>query len=740
MPKFVELDDDQKVKLGTEVVEWWQHDSADRDKRLKDKAKWLNAYQGRDVEKDIPFEGASNLQVPITATVIETIHPRMMAALTRPKPIVGFRPQEPEDHDLARAREEFLDWAMREEINIFPILDRVVLNTLIYGIQFVKVTWDLKTRRLRDKKEFPKDVSPDEVLMALLEEDKAFADAAQRIAGKTWDEVVKDRDIEMEIETTDDAVFVYVDREDIVYDAPRVTFVNPEDMGLAPNTPFDLQLGDHISHRYHLTYDQIKREIKNGVFNELDKDDLEKLKNLATNDMQLSDGSSEVKYEKEEITGVQTTHRQGSPDEIELIDCYRRYDVDDDGYEEEVLVTVPSEAPQLILRMVRLEEVFRHGLRPFVCFYFNPVADSIWSMGVPQILEGIQKEFNVIHAQRTDAGTIANTPFGVYVPAAGFNPEKMAVEPGYMYPVEDVNSVKWYAPPHNPAWAFQEESGLWALTERRMKVNDLSMGRIGDTQGAARTAAGVQALTAQQATGFDIYIRRFQESFKLLCQQVLALYQQYMPKGKKVRILGRQGDPNYVVSRKDILGNMDMEFTGNSLSTDRQIEREALTFLAQSVLSPNAIGMLLQLGISNPQGVAEWYRKLLGAFDITGLERIIQIPESTEPLTPDEVITKLVQGEDVKPVMGEDHQGISQAIQQFLMSPDGVGVPAERRIMMQRHIAKRQAQARQEMMMQMIQQMMMQAQNPMQQFGGLNPAGMGGAPIPPSNQPPRLAY
>lgn len=739
MPKFIKLDEKEKVRLGTEIVQWWQDDSSDKAPWLTDLAKWLNAYQGRDYEKDVPYEGASNLHVPITATVIETIHPRMMAAITRPKPIVGFRPQEPEDHDLARSREEFLDWAMREEINIFPTLDRVILNTLINGIQFVKVTWDLQTRRLRDKKEFPVDTSPDEVLMALLEEDKAYADALQRIAGKTWDEVMKDRDIKLDLEKTDAAMYVYVDREDITYDAPRITFKNPEDININGNSPHDLQLADHIIERYWLTVDRIKREVRNGVF-EATTEELDKLTNVASPDMDLDDNSADVKYEKEEVTGVKTTFRQGKPDEIELLDCYRKYDVDDDGYDEEVIVTVPKACPNIILRCVRLEEVFRHGLRPFVYFYFNPVADSIWSIGVPQILEGLQKEFDVIHNQRTDAGFIANTPFGVYVPAAGFNPEKMAIEPGYMYPVEDVNAVKWYAPPHNPAWGFQEESGLWALTERRMKVNDLSMGRIGDTQGAARTAAGVQALTAQQATGFDIYIRRFQESFKLLCQQVLALYQQYMPKGKKVRILGKQGDPDFTVTRQDILGNMDMEFTGNSLSTDRQIEREALTFLAQSVLSPNAIGMLLQLGISTPAGVAEWYRKLLGAFDITGLERIIQIPENTQPLTPDEVITKLIQGEDVKPVMGEDHQGIIAAIQQFMMSPDAVTIPAERRIMIQRHIQKRMAQAKQEQMMQMLQQMMMMSQNPMQQFGGLQAGGVGGAPTPPQPAKQGLAF
>jgi len=417
--------------------------------------------------------------------------------------------------------------------------------------------------------------------------------------------------------------------------------------------------------------------------------------------------------------------------------------VDDDGYDEEVIVTVPKNAPKIILRAVRLEEVFRHGFRPFVWFYFNPVSDSIYAIGIPQILEGLQKEFNVIHNQRTDAGFIANTPFGVYVPAAGFNPETMPIEPGFMYPVDDVNAVKWYSPPHNPAWGFQEEGLLWTIVERRTKVNDLSIGRVGESQGAARTASGVNVLASQQATGFDIYIRRFQESFKLLVQQVLALYQQYMPPGKEVRILGRQGDPTFTVTRDDIRGHMDMEFTGNALSTDRQIERESMTFLAQSVLAPASIGMLLQLGISTPQGIAEWYRKLLSAFDITGLERIIQIPEAMELLVPDEVVAKVVQGEQPKAQQGEDHQGIIAALQALLESPDAIGLPAEIRVSIQRQIQARMNQAQQEAMAQMMQQIaMLQAMAGAQpgqpgQPGAQPGAGPGGA-LPPAAPSPQF--
>lgn len=747
MAKLIEFDQETKVKLGNEIVDSWHLDNADRNPWLADLAKWLDAYQGRHGEKNIPFEGASNLHVPVTATVVETIHPRIMAALARPKPIVGFRPQEESDYELARARETFLDWSLREEINIFPVLDRTVLNTLVYGLQFVKANWELRIRKVRDKHEFSLDTPPQQMIEALLGEDAKFAEAIGRVGGGKLEAKIKDHKVEFEVEKGPRNIAVFTERDEIIYDAPTVTLIAAEDISVNSDTPFDLQLADHINHRYWMTYDQIKREVKKGIF-AATKEELAKIKALEQPDTGLDDNTSEIKYVKDSVTGVNAVSKQSKPDKIELIDSYRKYDVDDDGYDEEVIITIPKGAPSVILRAVRLEEVFRHGYRPFVCFYFNPAADSIYAIGIPQILEGTQQEFNIIHNQRTDAGFIANTPFGVYVPAAGFNPEKMPIEPGYMYPVDDVNAVKWYSPPHNPAWGFQEEGLLWTIVERRTKVNDLSIGRVGESQGAARTASGVNVLASQQATGFDIYIRRFQESFKLLVQQILALYQQYMPPGKEVRILGKQGDPITVVTRDDIRGNMDMEFTGNALSTDRQIEREAMTFLAQSVLAPASIGMLLQLGISTPQGIAEWYRKLLSSFDLTGVERIIQIPEVVEMLVPDEVVAKVLQGEQPKARQGEDHQGIIAALQQLLASPEAIGLPAEIRVSVQKQIQARMNQAQQEQMAQMMQQIaMLQAMNSPQAMaaqgpgapqgpGQARPPGVGGQPGPGGGLPP----
>ncbi|MDR7528645.1 MAG: hypothetical protein QN130_12290 [Armatimonadota bacterium] len=742
----MKLTAEQRKELGQYILDAWTQDNRDRQIWLDNLARWLDAYQGRPRQKDTPWEGASNLHVPVTATVIETHHPRIMAALFRPQPIVSFRPQEPSDEPRARAREAFLDWACREEINLFPVMDRVVLNTLIYGVQPVKVSWELQVRKVRDRHQFPLDTPLPQVVAAVLQKDLALIEAVQRVAGS--DQImarVGQQEITLDAEFGPRYLYVYTDREEVVRDAPYVCLVKPEDFVVEADAPYDLQRADHVIHRYWLTPAQLKREIAAGIF-ELSEDEWRQVEATAQKDkLSSSEGTDFVKLEEEAITGVQTVTKQGLPEHVEILEAYFRWDVDGDGVEEELLVTIPKDAPHIVLRAARLEEVFRHGRRPFVLFYFNPVADSIWAIGVPQVIEGLQQEFNTIHNLRTDAGMIANTPFGVYVPAAGFNPERMPIRPGYMYPVDDVNAVRWYSPPSALPWAFQEEAGLWMLLERRTKVSDLTLGRIGETQGAARTASGAQILASQQAAGFDIYIRRFQEGFRELLRQILALYQQYMPPGKLVRIVGAPGEPSYVVDRESLRGDMDMVFTGNSLSTDRQVERETMTFLAQGVLSPGALTMLLQLGLTDPAGVGEWYRNLLRVFDVPGVERIIKLPEVPVLLSPKEVLTRVVQGERVIPQRGEDHRAVMELLQQELASPEALSWSPEVRLLVQRQIAARAQAIQMEQVAQLMQaiQMAQMAQLAplIQTFGGVRAPAFGGPPPePPRPEPPRAAF
>lgn len=732
---------EDKEELGNLIQDMWIEDNVDRSDWLALLPKWLDAYQGRPQKKDLPWEGASNLFVPMTATAVDAIHPKLMASLFKPDPLVSFRAQEPSDTDLAKKNERFLDYVCREECAIFPLADRFLLNTLIYGIQVVKASWEIESKPQRVRHEFPLDSDPQQCIEAILAGEKAYADAIKRLTDEEYEVIMEDRKVKLEVAKDDQHLIIYTERDEITKDQVVIDLINAEDISFNSDCPYDLQKADHIIERYFLTMDQVKRKIKLGHFNELKDEELEKLESQSTNEVSSRDQTGDIKSFRETVTNANEVWREGAPyDMVELLDAYIKYDIDDDGYDEDILVTIPIENPSIILRCHRLEEVYSHGMKPFTLFYFNPIAKTVWASGLPQMVEALQAEINIIHNQRNDAGQLNNTPYGWYVPSAGLAKEQIPLEPGKLNPVGDINQVKLHEPGNYHVWPFQEEELLYTLFERRTKVSDLTLGRAGADQGASRTATGVQALNQQQATGFDIVIRRIQEGWKKLLQQILYLYRDYMPDDRMVRITGKYGDPDYVVGHPDLSVKMDMVFTGNSLNTDREIERNTTTFLAQSVMSPNAIGFGLQLGIFDPPGVAEWYRHLFEVFDVPNIERIVKIPKMPIIYTPEEIFNRLMSGEKLRPKQGEDHDGVVQEISMYLQSPKAYTLPPEIRILLMDQIKARQIQKANEQLQQMIQQMQMaqmqQQMMPPQQMGAgppnqlQMPAGMGGAPQP----------
>ena len=80
------LSADDRAALGQAIKDAWDDDQLDRHDWLLDLPRWMRAYQGRVEAKNVPWEGASNLNVPVTPTVIDAMHPRLMAGLLNPEP------------------------------------------------------------------------------------------------------------------------------------------------------------------------------------------------------------------------------------------------------------------------------------------------------------------------------------------------------------------------------------------------------------------------------------------------------------------------------------------------------------------------------------------------------------------------------------------------------------------------------------------------------------------------------
>src|ERR1019366_4663289 len=72
-------------------------------------------YRARPIkaEKDFPFDGASNLVIPVMATDVDTLYARLMGLLVEPPNLWSITARRPEFQQLAEATEDFLEWAQK---------------------------------------------------------------------------------------------------------------------------------------------------------------------------------------------------------------------------------------------------------------------------------------------------------------------------------------------------------------------------------------------------------------------------------------------------------------------------------------------------------------------------------------------------------------------------------------------------------------------------------------------------
>lgn len=121
---------------------------ADRNELEEDWLRYERIYRARPIDawKEFPFEGASNLVIPVAATDIDTLFARLMGMLLEPPNLWSVQARRPEFQQLATATEDFLEWAQHNELEIHgPIGDWVVeLHKLGTGILKQRYTREMK--------------------------------------------------------------------------------------------------------------------------------------------------------------------------------------------------------------------------------------------------------------------------------------------------------------------------------------------------------------------------------------------------------------------------------------------------------------------------------------------------------------------------------------------------------------------------------------------------------------------
>lgn len=616
---------------------------------------WEEQYYGDLPEKTVPWPGCSNMNVPLTMLGVETLKPRLVEAILGSRPIALAIPTEATDEDRTERVGLFLNWQLETKFELQELVPESAHLFLTPGTVVAKIYWKVDRRRRKYVRTFPSAIPIDEILSTIFgttQPTKIEPDGTASWRGElpSTSEGGPPLTFLLRLKVDETETHVLVERDELV-ERPVVELKDPLDIIVPAKGGSDLQALPSIQERLWLSEDQLRRYVERGRFYKEAVDEL--VRELEpSGDASQQDGQAyrEARDEKEGLEG-----ESGSDVKADLymvLEDYRRYDVDDDGYEEEIVQWVCPQLPGKILGWDYLDNVYAHGRRPYRVGRYAPIPFKFYGLSFPEVVRNLQEEINTIHNQRVDAGTLANLPWYLYRASATHSPQGYPLRPGEGIPIDnpqtDVLIPRWQS---NAQWGQNEEALAYQYFERLTGLTDLSLGRQPSRVGATRTATGVTSLLSESGLRFKTAMEAFQSFWVGIMEDILALNQQYLPPGQEFRVTGKLPEFIRLSNRGEIAGKFDIRLTATTESLNKQVMREDATTIMQVLISPAG----LQAGIVGMKGVQRSYRKFLRAYG-EDPDLYLEAPPNEIVHTPEEEIAMIASGLDPRPSPGENVQ------------------------------------------------------------------------------------
>ncbi len=540
---------------------------------------WYKQYRGILYEKSFPWEGCSNLHVPITGILVETLTSRMInpifgtqpfvtakgASAAGPTPVLppneGNTPRPLSDHDKARDVENMLHYVMNQRINVYPKVQDWIREAFIYGRGVMKVIWRKDVRKYT-RHMSQKDVQADiQIAQAEMQGGSASPDLLEFLDQMSF--LAENHDFI-------NHPFVEVEREEVTYNNPDWVFIPVEDFIFHPRA-VDIQDSPYVAHRFKRDIDELFKEQDIGVYTNVD------LLPIGLNNDSASHISShgdklldDVQTLEEGYQNVSNEPTDGLED-IEIIEWHGKYDIDGDGRMEDIVATFSPGAKVLLSAR---ETDLMHGKKPFAEIKPFPTPGRFEAQGVPELITDLQQEINDIHNMRIDNGTITNAVMWWFDPNSDIDPEIHRPGPGQGFPAgpNQFGIVQTGDIKHS---SFKEEELVRRLIQDRIGVSDFAIGN--DTTAVAnKTATGISAIVNEGNQRLEMMLRNISLGINEAVLQTFQLIQQFGDDEILFRAVeDAQGSLRKVMA-KDIVGQWDIELTANTVNTNRLIKLQEL--------------------------------------------------------------------------------------------------------------------------------------------------------------------
>jgi hypothetical protein len=548
-----------EVKMKDSISKWIHDGKQHWDERFKEVDEYVKRYEAKrsisglmgwgdnakSSPKNEPWDGASDIGIPLEAFTIEGLLPRFLKVCYGAKPIVWVRGRGESDLEDAEIVQDALNFQVSVKMRIYRAMKLVFKSTTMNGDGIAKCVWEEEYKIVNKVKYFLVDPSTNQKIP-----NPATGDPA---------EVDKDFQPPLDEDGFAPSVVKEIVSEQIKsYDSPRIypralkNFIVPKDADTA-----DIQDLDWVSDEYLRTMDWIKTRIGDPAEGKFNKEVVD----LLEQDVM----SKVIDREKYQFAKVLISEWHGG------------YDINGDGLEEEIVAFIARPSVQGELIDYKTDKLLGwmitpYPKRPFFHYQIIPMEGSFYGKGVPEFLIGIRNLVDAIFNQMIDRGSINNNP-PLRTPL-NYDPTVNPFGPGATLPTDNPESFSVLELPKSEQMEFSKVEFLLGLVQKLFGVSDYSLGQ--DT-GNQRTATGILSIIGEGNVKFDDMIRALQDVNEELYEFIVDLNADLMTDDFIYYLTEQTSNPFKKVSQSKWGGAFDFEAVGNSVNINREVEQNRAT-------------------------------------------------------------------------------------------------------------------------------------------------------------------
>jgi len=492
-------------------------------------------YKGDRDEKKFPWPGCSNKSLMLDAIAVDNIEPKLMAQLFGDDDFIQAAPVGQEDMQGAKQAEEFLRWAMQENVKVKKNFRPIAHDLLIDGTVFVLPLWNEETRisTAREQREvYTVNGSPVPHGHSMLQ--RMISEGYAQSAG--MEEATVEREIpefRIDLDMIPVSECFFPDNGDAWDTQPFLRLIYPtlwelEDLSDAKGGPYKNISADLLTLRSRTDAE------------ERDEDAERK-------DIKFSE------YTKE----------------IPLLECIVKWQ------NEWILATFAHEANWEEVRRQKLGEVYPHGRKPVIRFSLFRENNESMGTGIPKKIRHYSTGCDDLYNQMIDCGTIEIVPGGFMEWAPGMDDMDLRISPGG-WPVIPKGAVPHPFDANVKSQQFiQFIELLLGFQERLIALMDHTMsGQINRGSAGSETYAGMSLLLQESNIKHNYTGETLRDVLAVLVKDMLCMYGAFMPFDAKQRIFENNEYIFRPFDMKAVQGEYDITIRVSDASANKMLNRQ----------------------------------------------------------------------------------------------------------------------------------------------------------------------